>query len=155
MRFIALFNYPQLQPLHLMGWSGATVLPLTPGLSCGTMQVSLNWANPHQGTITFGITRFRSTNLSQRIGNLFANFGGPGVSAAPWVQMQALGTRQYFTPTLLKHFDLIGLDPRGIGISLPIKCDPGLWNERPTWFRPPSRNLKRWWHATKRPAEAD
>jgi pimeloyl-ACP methyl ester carboxylesterase len=34
----------------------------------------------------------------------------------------------------MTHFDLIGMDPRGIGGSTPIKCDPGIWNERISYF---------------------
>lgn len=32
--------------------------------------------------------------------------------------------------SLREHFDLIGPDPRGTGLSAPIKCDPDLWNQR-------------------------
>jgi hypothetical protein len=34
----------------------------------------------------------------------------------------------------MTHFDLIGMDPRGIGDSTPIKCDPDIWNERISYF---------------------
>jgi pimeloyl-ACP methyl ester carboxylesterase len=98
------------------------------------MQVPLNWASPHEGNIDLGITRFKSADPNYRIGNLFVNFGGPGASAVPWVARTAYGIGEYFSPILLKHFDLIGLDPRGVGISSPIKCDPALWNEKSTWF---------------------
>lgn len=105
-----------------------------PGLSCGTMQVPLNWDNPHQGNISLGIIRFKSAETSSRVGNLFLNFGGPGGSSVKYISKSALGTRSYFSPNLLKHFDLIGLDPRGVGISSPIRCDPALWNQKHTWF---------------------
>ena len=30
--------------------------------------------------------------------------------------------------------DIVGLDPRGLGTSTPIKCDIDLWNERISYF---------------------
>ncbi|KAF8853177.1 hypothetical protein BDZ45DRAFT_82776 [Acephala macrosclerotiorum] len=80
------------------------------------------------------MTSLKSADPKHRIRDLFLNFGGPGASSVVWINRTADGTREYFTPTLLKHFGLIGLDPRGVSISSPIKCDPALWNERPTWF---------------------
>lgn len=133
--FIGLFNSPSVatSALYNLVWSNCSSTD-PPGLSCGTMQVPLDWTNPEEGNISLGIKRYESADPARRIGNLFLNFGGPGGSAAPRVNSTAYGTRHYFTPTLLEHFDLIGLDPRGVGISSPIKCDPVLWNERSTWF---------------------
>lgn len=34
----------------------------------------------------------------------------------------------------MKYFDLIGMDPRGLGLSSPIKCDPDIANERVSYF---------------------
>jgi pimeloyl-ACP methyl ester carboxylesterase len=28
------------------------------------------------------------------------------------------------TPRLHEYFDLVGLDPRGVGLSTPVQCDP-------------------------------
>jgi pimeloyl-ACP methyl ester carboxylesterase len=33
-----------------------------------------------------------------------------------------------------EHFDLIGMDPRGVGSSTPVRCDPGIWNDVVSWF---------------------
>ena len=33
---------------------------------------------------------------------------------------------------LLDEYDLVGIDPRGVGFSTPVKCDHILWNNRIT-----------------------
>jgi pimeloyl-ACP methyl ester carboxylesterase len=104
-----------------------------PGLQCTTLQVPLNWAAPSQGNITLAIARLQALDQRKRIGSLFWNAGGPGQSAIPWVEGQASGT-PYFTENLVGHFDIIGMDPRGIGSSTRIKCDPDIWNERVSYF---------------------
>lgn len=35
---------------------------------------------------------------------------------------------------LLNSFDLIGVDPRGVGLSAKSQCDPNIWNERVSQF---------------------
>lgn len=37
---------------------------------------------------------------------------------------------QFFSADLLDNYDIIGLDPRGVGLSAGISCDPDLWNAR-------------------------
>jgi pimeloyl-ACP methyl ester carboxylesterase len=44
------------------------------------------------------------------------------------VARQASGT-PVFTPGVLDHFDIIGMDPRGTGMSAPVRCDPNVWNQ--------------------------
>ena len=39
-----------------------------------------------------------------------------------------------FTARLREYFDLVGLDPRGVGLSTPVKCDPEIWNEGGSLF---------------------
>lgn len=37
---------------------------------------------------------------------------------------------QFFSQNLLDNYDIIGVDPRGVGLSAGISCDPDLWNAR-------------------------
>jgi pimeloyl-ACP methyl ester carboxylesterase len=64
---------------------------------------------------------------------LFYNPGGPGGSATQAVlavaQLGAEGA-PFFSENLLNHYDILGLDPRGVGLSAGVKCDPELWNAR-------------------------
>lgn len=41
-------------------------------------------------------------------------------------------------PALHRRFDLIGMDPRGIGLSTPVRCDPASYNRIVT-FAPRTR----------------
>ena len=53
------------------------------------------------------------------MGSLFMNFGGPGAPMAAYIE--AYGTTLF--PNLSQHFDLVGVDPRGVGESQPsIDC---------------------------------
>ena len=32
------------------------------------------------------------------------------------------------------HFDIVGMDPRGVGASTRVRCDPAIWNQVVSWF---------------------
>ncbi|MEZ5249764.1 MAG: alpha/beta fold hydrolase [Ilumatobacteraceae bacterium] len=49
------------------------------------------------------------------VGGLVVNPGGPGVAGADC----AIYAEQVFSDTLLEHFDIIGFDPRGVGLTDP------------------------------------
>jgi pimeloyl-ACP methyl ester carboxylesterase len=60
-----------------------------------------------------------ATDQAHRIGSLFINLGGPGVSGAD--TFEALGADRF--PGLNARFDIIAVDPRGVGQSQPsIDC---------------------------------
>ena len=46
--------------------------------------------------------------------------GGPGVSGADY----ATNPESLFGPAVLEHYDIVGLDPRGVGDSDPVECLP-------------------------------
>jgi pimeloyl-ACP methyl ester carboxylesterase len=87
-------------------------------VQCGSLQVPLDWARPHGPKISIAIARNPVDDPSQRVGALFLNPGGPGGSG---VELATYGDL-VFSPELAKHFDLVGLDPRGIRGSTPILC---------------------------------
>ncbi|KAF2151617.1 hypothetical protein K461DRAFT_286629 [Myriangium duriaei CBS 260.36] len=78
------------------------------------------------------MSRLRKANASSRIGNLFINYGGPGAASTEIILGYALniGKETYISQDLLDHFDIIGVDPRGIGTSTPLQCDLDIFNER-------------------------
>jgi pimeloyl-ACP methyl ester carboxylesterase len=98
------------------------------GLECATLSVPLDYADPNGEQITIGLNRLPARAPANRIGSLIFNPGGPGGPASPIVAFQASGT-PVFTPAVLDHFDLIGMDPRGTGTSTPVRCDPDVWND--------------------------
>lgn len=119
------------------------VLELAPGLEklqCATHSVPLDWGHHHSGgggggdKIELGMARLPATDPANRIGNLFINPGGPGGSGVQLIGEIELGEYGYFSEEIRARFDIIGIDPRGIGLSTPVKCDPDLWNKRVSLF---------------------
>ena len=104
-----------------------------PGLECAFLQVPLDYENPAGEQITIGVTRLPARDSQNRMGNLFFNPGGPGGAASSLIAAEAAGF-SLFDPAVRDRFDLIGMDPRGVGLSTPVRCDPDLWNERPSLF---------------------
>jgi len=79
------------------------------------MDVPLNWDNPNGENITLSLFRSKATEPENRIGSLIVNPGGPGGSSLN------LAKNLYNLNVLQSKFDIIGVDPRGIGESRPIK----------------------------------
>ncbi|KAK4495364.1 hypothetical protein PRZ48_013695 [Zasmidium cellare] len=101
------------------------------GLDCAELNVPLDWSNPNNGkTMTLSMNRWPAKDPKTRIGALIHNPGGPGLAATDMVLDFARGSTYWGED--LRRFDLIGLDPRGVGRSSPIKCSPDLWNARPS-----------------------
>ena len=65
---------------------------------------------------------------SRRIGSLLFNTGGPGGVAT--IELQGNGTGLIpFSDEIRDRFDIVAMDPRGIGESDPILCDHTIYNE--------------------------
>ena len=71
------------------------------------------------------------------MGSLIVNPGGPGGAGSQVVAAEAAGLHLWH-PALHRRFDLIGMDPRGVGLSTPVRCDPAIYN-RIVSFAPRSR----------------
>lgn len=112
-------------------WSNCTQSD-APGLECGYLAVPLDYSDPQGDTIQLGMVRI-STSSPSRIGTLIYNPGGPGDEASNYLFGVEDGLPN-FSPALLKAYDIIGIDPRGVGLSSPIQCDPDIYNERVPLF---------------------
>src|SRR5215216_7895235 len=104
-----------------------------PGLECVTLSVPLDYSQPQGEQISIGLNRLPALDSEQRIGNLVFNPGGPGSAATDIIAFEALGA-SLFTPAVRAHFDVVGMDPRGVGTSTPVRCDPAIWNQVVSWF---------------------
>jgi len=89
-----------------------------PTVKCGSIRVPLDWSRPHGATIKIAFARRRATGPGPSLGPLFVNPGGPGASG---LQL-ALAADQALPPALLQRFDIVGVDPRGVGSSTPVRC---------------------------------
>ncbi|KAI1330624.1 TAP-like protein-domain-containing protein [Xylariaceae sp. FL0255] len=103
-------------------------------LTCGTIRVPLDWNHPEKSEqISLGLVRLAASDKANRIGPLFINPGGPGGSATSIVT-DIVELPNIVDPEILERFDLIGLDPRGVGVSTPLQCDPATYNKRVKFF---------------------
>jgi pimeloyl-ACP methyl ester carboxylesterase len=85
---------------------------------CGKLRVPLDYRDPSGPAITLFLIRVRLAGQQDRIGSLVVNPGGPGGSGADAAVSLGLSL-----PTdVLKRFDVVGFDPRGVGLSTPVEC---------------------------------
>ncbi len=92
--------------------------PCGGGIQCATMRVPLDHKNPRRGTIDLAVTRLPATDARRRVGSLFVNPGGPGIPSSLYLSEFA----DIVGPQVTARFDLIGVDPRGVGGSQPFTC---------------------------------
>ncbi|MFF3949781.1 alpha/beta hydrolase [Streptomyces sp. NPDC001902] len=93
-----------------------------PSFECATLRAPLDYTRPSAGDIRLSATRKRSTGTAaQRIGSLLFNPGGPGEPAITSLWSYA-GT---FSPAVRAAYDLVAVDPRGVGDSTPVHCGTG------------------------------
>ncbi|RZS32255.1 pimeloyl-ACP methyl ester carboxylesterase [Herbihabitans rhizosphaerae] len=94
--------------------------PCGDAIECATVQAPLDYTRPFGETVSLKVTRRKATDPARRIGTLFVNPGGPGGSASGLVNAVA---KRDTTGETGARFDIIGMDPRGVGGSTPtIRC---------------------------------
>ncbi|HEX8344300.1 MAG TPA: alpha/beta hydrolase [Actinoplanes sp.] len=85
---------------------------------CATARVPLDYDNPKGSTTELALLRIKAKDQKNRIGSLFLNPGGPGGQGTAI----AYAAPQFLSESVLDRFDIVGVDPRGIGFSDNIKC---------------------------------
>lgn len=89
-----------------------------PTAQCGTVAVPVDYAEPEGPQAQLAVIKVPARG--DRIGVLVVNPGGPGASAVDTVA--GMGAALAGTE-LLERFDLVGIDPRGVGHSTPqLRC---------------------------------
>ncbi|WBQ08452.1 alpha/beta hydrolase [Kribbella sp. CA-293567] len=91
----------------------------TPQLQCTKVPVPLDYSEPDGQKIEIAVSRLASAKPAERRGVLLLNPGGPGgAGLAQPAELVALG----LPTTVSAAYDLIGMDPRGVGHSSPVSC---------------------------------
>jgi pimeloyl-ACP methyl ester carboxylesterase len=85
---------------------------------CAWLTVPLDYAHPTGRTLRLAVLRVPAQDGSHRLGQLVVDPGGPGGSAVEYAAGGALS----FGPELARHYDIVGMDPRGVGESSPLQC---------------------------------
>jgi pimeloyl-ACP methyl ester carboxylesterase len=83
---------------------------------CATVVVPLDYADPDGDTFELLVLREPATGA--REGALFVNPGGPGASATEIAALAAV----LLPDAVTERFDIVGVDPRGVGGSTPVRC---------------------------------
>jgi pimeloyl-ACP methyl ester carboxylesterase len=85
--------------------------------TCAELDVPRDYANTSGRTLSIELIKVHdSHNNGSR--HLVINPGGPGASGVE----AAVGLAVQVSDKLLANFDLIGFDPRGVGLSTPVRC---------------------------------
>ena len=87
--------------------------------SCAAVRVPLDYSKPNGTKISIQVVKIHDSDNTNSIGSLLLNPGGPGGSGV----LFTLGEIDSLPDTLFEHFDIVGFDPRGVGLSTPaITC---------------------------------
>ncbi len=114
---------------------GACPYPGVPAtLQCATLTVPVDYSHPARGSTHVVIDRLPAADPAHRLGSLVFDPGGPGGSGTRPVATESLGEVPVFTSGVRDDYDLIGYDPRGIGLSDPIRCSAALFNRPIDYF---------------------
>lgn len=100
-----------------LDWAPCPDTPV-PGVECADLPVPLDHADPGGRWITVRVSRLPATDPAARRGVLVSNPGGPGAPAL----YNTLGVDELMGGALRAQYDLIGMDPRGVGRSTPVSC---------------------------------
>ena len=93
---------------------------------CGRTEVPISYAEPRGAKLPLFLVRVVMAGQTNRIGSLVVNPGGPGASGAD----AAIGLSLTLPTEVLSRFDIVGFDPRGVGLSTPVECISGGMKER-------------------------
>ncbi|WP_054055235.1 alpha/beta fold hydrolase [Alloactinosynnema sp. L-07] len=121
----------QPDPASRIAWQPCTD-PVFTGLQCGTMQVPVDWSRPREAKLTLSMVRQPALDQANRIGALVVN-NGIGRSAIEQFRL-ALKGLTHIGGAMPQRFDLIAVDPRGVGHSTPVHCEEPLKPAGVTYF---------------------
>ncbi|MET7339387.1 alpha/beta fold hydrolase [Nonomuraea sp. NPDC005650] len=101
------------------------------GGECATIKVPIDYAKPEEGSLDLAIGRLKALNPAKRAGVLIVHPGGPGASGInPFILRNAIPAES----ALRQNFDLVSLDPRGVGRSNPVQCDLDVVEQAPATY---------------------
>ncbi len=101
-----------------LDWTGCADEALdAAGARCADVTVPLDYRQPDGRTITVAVSRLKA-DPARRRGVMLSNPGGPGAAGLN----HGLLLRRVLSPDVVDRYDLIGMDPRGIGRSTAVGC---------------------------------
>ncbi|MGW0521165.1 alpha/beta fold hydrolase [Crossiella sp. NPDC003009] len=107
-----------------------TPCPEDKTVECGTLRLPVDWADPAGEKFDLAVARRAASDPARWIGVLLVNPGGPGGSGVSF----ALRADSTFSPEVLRRFDIVGFDPRGVARSHPVRCSAELLQRQPSRY---------------------
>ncbi|WP_234042946.1 alpha/beta fold hydrolase [Streptomyces marianii] len=107
-------------PAGRISWSACTDEEFA-GMQCGTLRVPVDHARPRAGSLTLALVRRPADDRAHRRGTLLLNDGAGGSSIEQLRLAMRIGFPS-FAGAMSRDFDLVAVDPRGVGHSTPIRC---------------------------------
>jgi len=86
---------------------------------CATLRLPVDWSDPGGEKFDFVVAR-RATDSPDRVGTLIFGPGGPSDSGVTRIATDM----SRFSPELQRRFDIVSFDPRGVGRSHAMPCEP-------------------------------
>lgn len=98
-------------------WEDCPKTIVRPGAQCGRIDVPKDYSNPTGEKISVGFVQFKAKQTTKD--TIFVNPGGPGGSV-----YQMLGESELIQlpDAFFNHYDVIGVQPRGLPGSTPLDC---------------------------------
>ncbi len=87
------------------------------GFKCMKFEVPVDWEQPTGETLKIAVNELPA-GRDDPIGSMVVNPGGPGVSGMDYAKV----AQQAFGESILRNYNVVGFDPRGVGASDPVKC---------------------------------
>lgn len=100
-------------------WTDCPKELAAPRVQCTSLEVPLDYDDPDGRTVRIALTRMASSDPSRRRGVLLTNPGGPGNSG---LSHPAVLATARLPADVQASYDIIGMDPRGVGASAPATC---------------------------------
>ncbi|KAH8813875.1 hypothetical protein DL96DRAFT_506221 [Flagelloscypha sp. PMI_526] len=114
--------------LNITIWDNSTLGPLPPTLTCGRLDVPLDYDKPLSNSNKITIAFSLYTPVTP-VGTIFFNPGGPGDEAQSHAWNLATNQSQIFAG--LEDFQFMMMDTRGTWQSSPFNCSTAAFNEIP------------------------
>jgi pimeloyl-ACP methyl ester carboxylesterase len=110
--------------LKALNWT-ACPSPAPQHFQCAILMAPLNYDQPEKQTVKLNVVKAPAKNGTNRLGSWIFQEGGPGISSsADLISLDgAAGWKN-----LQQQYDVVTLDPRGVGTNYPIVCDPEMIN---------------------------
>jgi pimeloyl-ACP methyl ester carboxylesterase len=90
------------------------------GFECTRLTVPMDYDAPSgDAELRLAVSRKKASGEGEPIGSLMVNPGGPGGSAIDYLRHPAAAG---FPAEIRDRYDLVGMDPRGVGRSEPVEC---------------------------------